>query len=390
MAKSQAASIMFQQKLVATMNTVEKLMNENKMLDKKKKDNLVKISELISQAKNMKLEDFEAVGGDGRDGSRGENREDIEGIQEERRIIDSQGGVGEVLEDGMQVESSQEVVIIPDGQSKVDEENNVGLAELKGEEKTLLENIRESTKNLSDHKKELLSLEKENGYDEEWQAKLVDVKKFTVRHKKYKEATLKRIDAIRKEVKRLKLLKKKVVKAKIVINGGSTCSGDESSISFAAKRKLNESVLDCGEIVKKIPPKEREAMVPIVLKVEESPCEYPYECSFSGCGRFFTSAASLASHLGRHYPPTQAKYDCPFPSCQFSSNQEHLTKHMRSKHTKEQIFTCEHCSCKFHTMEAKVGHEKKHEQQDVWGQCDKEDCLRFYKLDKGHKSCVKH
>jgi hypothetical protein len=131
-------------------------------------------------------------------------------------------------------------------------------------------------------------------------------------------------------------------------------------------------------------------MVPIVLKVEEEPpCEFPYECSFSGCGRLFTSAASLASHLGKHYPANQLKFDCPFPYCQFISSQEHLTKHMRSKHTKEQIVTCEHCSSKFHTMEAKVAHEKKHGQQDVWGQCDKEDCLRFYKLVKGHMSCSK-
>ena len=178
----------------------------------------------------------------------------------------------------------------------MDEGDNVGLADLKREQKTLIQNIRESTKNLSDHKKMLVSMEKENGHDEDWQAQLNDVKKFTVRHQKYKEAWERRIDTIRKKVKMMESLKKKVV----INKEASTSSGVRSSSGFTLKRKLNESVVDCGEVVKKIPNKEREAMVPIVLKVEELPCEDPYECSFSGCGRFFTSAASLASHLGKH------------------------------------------------------------------------------------------
>jgi len=384
MAPTHAALILFQQDLEANLNNMEELMKENKMFDKKlegikkqKKENLVKVSGHIHNVKKMRIEDYEATEEDGRDDIPGEASEDFEEIVEEERNV---------------VESPQEeVVILAGDQLRSDEGSNVRLADLKREEKTLLQNIKESTKNLSDHKKMLISMEKENGHDEDWQAQLSDVKKFTVRHEKYKEATLRRIDAIRKEVQLLK----KVVKEKIVVNEGASSASDigpstSSSSRFAAKRKLNESVLDCGEIVKKIPTKEREAMVPIVLKVEEPPCEYPYECSFSGCGRFFTSAASLASHLGKHYPANQAKFDCPFPNCQFTNTQEHLTKHMRSKHTKEQIFNCEQCSSKFHTMEAKVAHEKKHNQQHVWGQCDKEDCLRFYKLAKGHRSCPKN
>jgi len=385
MAPTHAAVILFQQDLEANLNKVEELMKENKMLDKKlegitkkKEENQMKISGLIYNAKKLRIEDYEATEEDGGDDSPGEASEDFEEIVEDERNVES---------------PQEEVVILVGDQLRPDEGSNVGLADLKREEKTLLQNIKESTKNLNDHKKMLVSMEKENGHDADWHAQMNDVKKFTVRHQKYKEVTLGRIDAIRKEVQ---LLKKKVVKGKTVYNeGASSSSGDigsstSSSSRFAAKRKLNESVLDCGEIVKKIPTREREAMVPIVLKVEEPPCEYPYECSFSGCGRFFTSAASLASHLGKHYPANQAKIDCPFPHCQFTNTQEHLTKHMRSKHTKEQIFNCEQCSSKFHTMEAKVAHEKKHNQQDVWGQCDKEDCLRFYKLAKGHRSCPKN
>ena len=82
-------------------------------------------------------------------------------------------------------------------------------------------------------------MEKENGHDKDWQAQLSDVKKFTVRHDKYKEATERRIDAIRKEVKRMNLLKKKVVKAKIVINEEtSRISGVGSSTSILSRDSL--------------------------------------------------------------------------------------------------------------------------------------------------------
>jgi hypothetical protein len=324
----------------------------------------------------MRIEDYEAINDDGGGDSPREGS----------------AAVIEAIEVG---ECPDEVVIIVGDESRIDddqENNDVGVADLRMEEKTLLENIEESTKNLGDHKEMLVSMEKENGQDEDWRAQLDDVKKYTVSNKKYKEAMERRIDDIRKVIKRMDSSKKKAAKEKFVINQeASTSSGVGSSTSrsrFTVKRKLNESVVDCGEFVKKIPTKEIEAMVPIVLKVEESPCEHPYECSY--CAKVFTSAAPMAAHLGRHYATNQAKFDCPFPSCQFTNTQENLTKHMRSKHTKEKIFTCEHCSTRFYTMHAKVAHEKKHDQQDVWGQCDKEDCLRFYQVARGTcTSCVK-
>jgi len=368
------------------MNYVEELLKQNTMLDKKletivkkKEENLMKVGVLIANTKKMRMADYEA------------NYDDS-----------PMDEVVEVIEDeGRDVESLQEVVTIAGEQARRNDladgeqgEHNVGVEDLKRKIKELLAKIKESTKNLGDHKKMLVSMAKKDGKDDNWQAKLIEVKKFSALHKKYKEVKEERIDIFRKEVKRMELLKKKGVKEKSVINyEASTSSGTGSSISsarFSVKRKLNESVQDCGEIVKKIPAKEKEAMVPVVLKVEESPCEFPYECSFDDCRRFFTSAASLATHLGNHYTSNQAKIDCPFPSCQFTNTQEHLTKHMRSKHTKELIFTCYLCSTKFHTMDAKVAHQKKHDQQDVWGQCNKEDCLRFYQLSKGHKSCPKN
>ena len=377
---------------MANMNKVEKLMKENEMLDrqlkginKKKKENLVKVCGLIANAKQMRIEDYEVIGDNGQDDSPRERNEVNGAIEEEQRNDD---------------ENSQEVVIVAGDQSRRNGEghpeggNDVDVAALKREEKTLLEKIEESTKNLGDHKKLLENIEKENGRDGHWQAQSTNVQKYSILHLKYKESKERRINAIRMEFKRMESFKKREVKERFVINqGASTSSGVGSStprLRFAVKRKLNESVLDCGEIVKKIPAKEKEAMVPKVLKVEESPSEYPFDCSFASCSRSFTSAAPLASHLEKHYSTKQAKFDCPFPNCQFANTQEHLTKHMRSKHTKEQMFTCDHCSSKFHTMDAKVGHEKKHRQQDVWGQCDREDCLRFYQLARGHcRLCAK-
>merc|ERR1719318_1983305 len=230
--------ILFQQDLEANLNNMEELMKENKMLDKKlegirkkKDENLVKVSGHIYNVKKMRIEDYEATEEDGQDDSPGEASEDFEEIVEEERNVES---------------PQEEVVILAGDQLRSDEGSNVRLADLKREEKTLLQNIKESTKNLSDHKKMLITMEKENGHDEDWQAQLSDVKKFTVRHEKYKETTLRRIDAIRNEVQLLK----RVVKEKIVVNEGSSSSAGDigpstsSSSRFAAKRKLNESVVE--------------------------------------------------------------------------------------------------------------------------------------------------
>ena len=222
-----------------------------------------------------------------------------------------------------------------------------------------------------------------------------DVERYTIIQHKYKEAKERKIHAIRKELRRIGSLKKKVVKEKFVINQGASTSNDEGSVTpksrFAVKRRMNESVLDCGEVVKKIPFKEKEAMVPKVLKVEEAPSDSPYQCSFTNCHRSFTCAATLVSHLSKHYITNQEKFDCPFPLCQFVHTQEQLTKHMRAKHTKEQMFTSSHFAMKFHTMDAMVAHEKKHGQKDVWGQCQNQACLRFYQLARGHcRYCVRN
>ena len=233
-------------------------------------------------------------------------------------------------------------------------------------------------------------MERQDGRDASWQIQAGDVERFTIIHKTYKEAKEKRIEVIRKELKRRELLvKKKVVKEKFVMSqeastsrGAAAACSSTSKSRFVLKRKLNESVIDCEEIMNKVPAKEKDAMVPKVLKVEEEASEQTYDCGFANCRRgSFSSAATLMAHLEKHYAQNQGKFDCPFTGCQFVNTQEQLTKHMRSRHNKEQLFTCAHCSVKFSTMLAKVMHEKKHGQQQMWDQC--KGCLRFYQVARG-------
>jgi len=393
MTPTSAAVTMFQQDMMDKMSKVEEIMTENKMLDrklaavtKKKEENLIKISGLVEKVKNMKVEYYEAESEvnmvsevETMNDSPGENSENIEDIEDEVRKGECPSKA--LFPVGDQPRSNEEV-------------DDVEVAELKKEEKMLLQKIKESTKNLDDHKKLLETMEKENGQDDDWKVLFNDVERYTVIHHKYKEAKERKICAIRKELRRIEPSKRKVVREKFVINQGASTSSDKGSGTsksrFVLKRRLNESVLDCGEIVKKIPYKEKEAMVPKVLKVEEAPSDSPYHCSFTPCQRSFTCAATLASHLSRHYITNQEKFYCPFPHCQFVHTQEQLTKHMRARHTKEQMFACSHCATKFHTMDAKVGHEKKHDQQDVWGQCQNQACLRFYQLARGQcRFCAK-
>jgi len=372
MTPTRAAVTMFQQDMMDKMSKVEKIMTENKMLDrklvtiiKKKEANLIEISALIEKAKKLRVE--VEVESDVTKASEDKTRDDSETIE----AIEDEVGKSECPSEATITAGDQ-----PSGNEEID---YVDVAELKKEEKMLVQKIKESTKNLDDHKQLLETMEKENGQDENWKAMFWDVERYTVIHHKYKEAKERKICAIRKELRRIEPLKKQVVREKFVINQGASTSNDEKSgkSRFAVKRRMNESVLDCGEIVKKIPYKEKEAMVPKVLKVEEAPSDSPYQCSFTNCQRSFTCAAPLVAHLSNHYITNQDKFDCPFPLCQFVHTQEQLTKHVRAKHTKEQMFTCSHCAMKFHTMVAKVSHEKKHNQKDVWGQCQNQACLRF-------------
>eukprot|EP00092_Neocalanus_flemingeri_P047695 GFUD01054137.1.p1 GENE.GFUD01054137.1~~GFUD01054137.1.p1 ORF type:complete len:101 (-),score=32.66 GFUD01054137.1:54-356(-) len=99
----------------------------------------------------------------------------------------------------------------------------------------------------------------------------------------------------------------------------------------------------------------------------------------------------MVIHVKEHYAMAQEKFDCPFSSCSFSGNEKNLTNHVnvRAKHTNEQLFSCSSCPTKFHTMAAKVSHEKKHSQPTIFTQCGNAASLRFYQVAKGGCRCDK-
>jgi len=160
----------------------------------------------------------------------------------------------------------------------------------------------------------------------------------------------------------------------------ASLSSELSRNSQSRKRKLDESVIDCG-ILCTISNKEKNMMDVKKLIKEENPCSDMFECSF--CSKAFASAGPLTAHLQKHYKKISKKptrLDCPWPECNFVNTQENLTKHIRSKHTKEELFSCSFCVKRFCTVDAKMAHERKHTRRDLWEQC--EDCLRFFSVAK--------
>jgi len=253
--------------------------------------------------------------------------------------------------------------------------------------KNLLEEIKTSGNNLKDHHDVLDTLERENGRDSvPWKNMCKQVREYTRIHKMFKESRMKRI----KEIE-VKLGESDGQGTSFNMDSQEASSSKVDHTTEVTRRRfLNESVLDCGRIVKKISTRELSAITPTKLKVEEDHPEASFMCNFDYCTRTFTCASTLVSHLENHYAQDQARIDCPFPGCEFSHSKENLTTHMRARHTMEKLFSCQFCPFKFHTMVAKVTHEKKHSQNDVWAQCNKQHCMKFYQIARGNcKSCGK-
>jgi len=241
--------------------------------------------------------------------------------------------------------------------------------------------IENSDKSLESQKEELKKMERHSGQcrSPEWmermEKKIAVVKKNMSVHKNIKKKMESKISSVKREFERRKLIAKK----KVIVNEGRSISGASSS-SFMSKRKLNESlesVIDLG-MIRNISAKEEGVMVMKELVKEENPCEDTFECNF--CSKVFTSAGPLTAHLQNHNGGNK-RLDCPWPACSYVNTPQNLTKHMRSKHTKEELFRCVQCPKKFHSMDTKLNHEKKHWQQNEWDQCN--NCLRFYKWVRG-------
>lgn len=127
------------------------------------------------------------------------------------------------------------------------------------------------------------------------------------------------------------------------------------------------------------------------LKAEEDDPVAKLKCKT--CQLSFLSAAPLAAHCSKHgringeNSKAKPTYQCQNDGCEFVGKQFDLVKHMRVKHSKEQLFRCDqlHCNKPFFSVEAKIRHEKNHSDPKQ-AQCNQ--CTRFYKLEnKGCSFC---
>merc|ERR1719154_639462 len=119
--------------------------------------------------------------------------------------------------------------------------NEENLAVLKEEQHFLVLKIKESTRNLMDHEKLLLDLEKQRGRDDQWKDQFKNVQKFRVVHMKYKDAKEARLEIIRQEIENISrerqveaepligLRRKKVLKEKFVTSQAATSSRTDKS-----------------------------------------------------------------------------------------------------------------------------------------------------------------
>jgi len=358
------------------------LVNENKRLGEKAELIMKKMRENNEEARALvvsetrKLQSLQ---------ERGNQEEDVE--------VDEVPG-GQNLNNGADIPVPSEDVELPRGCEKGPKKKSV--AQLKFEEKILMKRIGKSASNLQDHRDVLDTLEREFGRSHpKWVAKSKEIKVYSKIHKNFVEASEQRLGTIRVEMNmrsRDQFQLHQGASSSRVLAKTRSNQGASSSWVLAkarSKKSLNESVLDCGIILKKIAAKEIQAMTPLKLKEEESP-EAPHECNFENCSRSFTCASPFVAHLEKHRVQNLNKINCPFANCDFSNKREELTTHIRAKHTKELLFQCDHCPTQFHSMGAKVAHEKKHSLPGVWAQCTKHSCLRFYQVANGRcRACGK-
>merc|ERR1719435_356464 len=139
------------------------------------------------------------------------------------------------------------------------------LEKLRRMKKNMLEEITLSGNNLMDHHEVLDTLESENGRDSvEWKNMYEQVREFTRIHRMFKESRMMRIREIEVELGEC--------------DGQGTNSNEDgqeasssrvdSTTEGSRRRLLEESVVDCGKVVKKIPPRELAAITPTKLKEE--------------------------------------------------------------------------------------------------------------------------
>ena len=218
-----------------------------------------------------------------------------------------------------------------------------------------------------------------HGQDSVWSKKVENIRKRLMMLKKLEE----RKHKIKHSLKLLRERGKSNENIEAVNNAEVIISRPSISYEAPRSRKGREnSVIDCG-ISRKISAKEKDAMDIRELAKDEDPCDDMFECEV--CLQTFASAGPLAAHTRKHYNDIiinkSTRMECPWRECDYANTQEKLTKHLRSVHTKEDIFPCQYCNMRFYSIEVKRNHEKKHMRQEELKQC--ESCRRFYKVQRG-------
>jgi hypothetical protein len=80
------------------------------------------------------------------------------------------------------------------------------------------------------------------------------------------------------------------------------------------------------------------------------------------CDKFYSTAACLIVHAEtKHWTKSSGTQDCPVRGCSVQqSSKLQLLRHVRMKHTKEQLFNCLRCGMNFTNMVARNSHLRKH------------------------------
>eukprot|EP00092_Neocalanus_flemingeri_P074713 GFUD01092444.1.p1 GENE.GFUD01092444.1~~GFUD01092444.1.p1 ORF type:complete len:346 (-),score=102.15 GFUD01092444.1:181-1218(-) len=218
-------------------------------------------------------------------------------------------------------------------------------------------------RNLADHEEEFAKMNCHGVARQLYEAKKKDVEWYKEMHRVSMVRLLAIIDS--KQARLQEIASDEVQKHAV---GGMTQSSTSSSSRKHHSRDDDEVVL----------------LVPKVIKTEEEVEEsYPaYSCPHCPCQ--LTSAATLVSHLVKHFPADDLLH-CSFRGCPLWSTFEGLTMHARSIHTSEMLFHCSMCSFELPSYSSLVDHERKHSNQQM-KQC--RTCLRFSKIDgAGCYSC---
>jgi len=244
--------------------------------------------------------------------------------------------------------------------------------------KKLREKMEESGQNLESHKR-VLALMLENG-DANYEAKNKDVNNYCTLHMDFVKKSELKINKMEAELRMLSRKESRDEDSEDIHDGALNIRPTTSQEVGSKRKGMLESVQVVAEKHRKVAAKEKTRLVPHVFKTEMDENEnevlcVTYKCPM--CPRKQLSAAAIVAHLEGHFPGKDKLLPCSFPKCNFNSTAAGLTRHTRSKHTGEKLFTCTMCEYKLSSYQALVCHEKKH---GTKVQCP--SCHKFHNRDQ--------